>query len=828
MNPENEQTAFTKGIEFFNDRKYSEACLEFEKAAQTTPDAPDVWKFWGSCFYYLQNYPEAVLKFEKAFGLKLPFDSQFYFEWVDSLLKLNKFDDALKKINEVEKIKGTTPLSLKLRGNIYFYKRDYQRSLKKYKKAVSIDDKYDSAYFNIGLVYYNLENYQESKTYFEKAVELSPENGLYHLSLADILLALRKYDKAKEKYEVALKLNQENNDVLYVNWGISCFYLNDFEVAVTKFDKALELKPENSLAFFFRGYIFEKQNSYDLAIEEYKKALNLGEAQADALFALGAVKLRQRKYEEAINYFDQTININKKYTSAFFNRALALWQLGRYVEGWKDWEELLYLYDNLDYSGKLKIQPELAVEYGKVLYYIFGDSLKAEKMFKIGIGSISDIELQLDRLALYLELKNSILETDNKFHWNSQIIFNTLCDSLNLQIKEKEELIENINSTIFVTENSDEAEDKIDLLRKNKEAEQKNLLQSLYSLGMVKFEMEQFEEALKQFLRADELIKNSELENSPELQNAIGICYSNLGKHSEALNLLNSANEGIFNDFMILNNFAGAYLKAFYDATGDSLKSKYLETAEKGYRKVLRLAPNNIDAHIGLGNVLFELSEFGSQGLYEESIQQYDQALDLAKFRKGSRRLSDKEKAAIHYSRGFVTIRLYSEGNSFKKKTWLKNAYKDFRTASEIDAEHYSAKRAYKTLNQRLSYFISETFFEKISPIIIVLLSLGLFGFTIYTFTNDPPSIDSPKEISTGYFVTLMFGSLIFLIAGLSLPFLVKLKFGTIELEKEIRENIPQNEDFGMIKKQLWGNNLSQIGLWNIPGNKSAGELEKM
>jgi hypothetical protein len=81
-------------------------------------------------------------------------------------------------------------------------------------------------------------------------------------------------------------------------------------------------------------------------------------------------------------------------------------------------------------------------------------------------------------------------------------------------------------------------------------------------------------------------------------------------------------------------------------------------------------------------------------------------------------------------------------------------------------------------------------------PWLLTILSLvGFFLSQANLFFSVPG-----KQIDIGYYILLTFGSLMFILAGLSLTQLLKLKVAGIELEKSVVEQITTSGGLGISK----------------------------
>jgi hypothetical protein len=99
-------------------------------------------------------------------------------------------------------------------------------------------------------------------------------------------------------------------------------------------------------------------------------------------------------------------------------------------------------------------------------------------------------------------------------------------------------------------------------------------------------------------------------------------------------------------------------------------------------------------------------------------------------------------------------------------------------------------------LEKRLYHFSRRSALERIGPWLLTLLSLVVFFLSQANFFLGMPG----KQIDTGYYVLLTFGSLMFILAGLTLAQLLKLKVAGIELEKSAVDQITTSGGLGISK----------------------------
>ena len=59
------------------------------------------------------------------------------------------------------------------------------------------------------------------------------------------------------------------------NKGNALNNLNKYDEAIKAYDKAIEINPQNSMAWYNKGNVFTNLNKYDEAIKAYDKAIEI-------------------------------------------------------------------------------------------------------------------------------------------------------------------------------------------------------------------------------------------------------------------------------------------------------------------------------------------------------------------------------------------------------------------------------------------------------------------------------------------------------------------------------------------------------------------------
>jgi hypothetical protein len=195
------------------------------------------------------------------------------------------------------------------------------------------------------------------------------------------------------------------------------------------------------------------------------------------------------------------------------------------------------------------------------------------------------------------------------------------------------------------------------------------------------------------------------------------------------------------------------------------------------------------------------MGDAGNAEMYSAGIAHFDRALAVAASEDRSKRLKPSDEASVRYSLGYAQVSSY-EREAGSDPNLLRDAKKNFDRCLQIDRNYGKADRAKKKLEQWLQRSISQKT-EKYGPVVIGGLSLTVCGLAQWKFflTSPPLSFES--------YAVITFASLFFMIAGLYLPQIIKLRFGGIELEKSSIDQATAVRSFGISRNLEEGRSAS-------------------
>lgn len=291
---------------------------------------------------------------------------------------------------------------LSLSAKIWFQRAKALNKLKLY------DDALDSVEKSLGILKPSEEEFNEAQslqaTLIQQVVDKHINEGFW--------LALNQdYQGAIAKYNRAIQLNP-NLAKVYFFRGSSRFSLKDIEGAIKDWNKSLTLDPKyassyNSLAIAYNDYL----EDYQKALEYINEAIRLEPDNSLFYSKRAHTRFNLKDYQRAINDCNQALEIMSENSDAYYMR-------GRIYEAIEDYQAAIE-----DYSRSLRIDPQqhiVLMERGSVFITTHNyqnaiedytqvtklEPKSAEGYMCLGVAWIA-LEDQKQELANYQEALNS-------------------------------------------------------------------------------------------------------------------------------------------------------------------------------------------------------------------------------------------------------------------------------------------------------------------------------------------------------------------------------------------------------------------------------------
>lgn len=210
----------------------------------------------------------------------------------EALLKLGElffivrqYQTAIDYCNKALKVDENLAKAYFIKGSIYRESGDTAKAISSLITATEQDNRYDQAFFDIGVLYAARKN-PVALDYYDNALKINPVNFDALYAKAKFYQDINKIDEAINQYNYLLSKDKTYFAALYNLGAIQLELKNDPKKSINYFTDAIKLKADYLEAYFARGYAYSKIGDKESAKADYKMCLQLQDNYEPAVTAL--------------------------------------------------------------------------------------------------------------------------------------------------------------------------------------------------------------------------------------------------------------------------------------------------------------------------------------------------------------------------------------------------------------------------------------------------------------------------------------------------------------------------------------------------------------
>ncbi len=425
-----------RGEQFFNNRKYDAALMQFRAAADIDDTSADA--HWGLARTYEKQEKfletieslrkvadlapenlEAKTKLGNYFLLFNPPQVQEAEKLLDEILKLDKnyIEGHLLKAS-IYSITGKSEAEVlaviqhainldKKRTESYialsrFYMRANKADLAEatIKQAISANPKRALGEIEYGRFLTYVDRSDEAEEHFKKAVGLEPRNIDAGLALASFYAVERHFDKAERVYQDLVKI-QQNSPESRMDLGNFYNLARREENAVNTFNEIIRESPEYARArYALAGLYLEKRDLANVNAQ-IEALLEANDQDAEALMIRARLGLLENNTEDAVNDLEEVLKKQPSLQDALYLMAQARLEMGQIAQARAFIGDLEKYHPNFNKASLLKIQaafvagePEVALREANLLIMstgsmFQGDAFRAYEIEQLRVNGLS-------------------------------------------------------------------------------------------------------------------------------------------------------------------------------------------------------------------------------------------------------------------------------------------------------------------------------------------------------------------------------------------------------------------------------------------------------
>ena len=302
-----------QGVAAHREGRFEEAEKLYKSILNSWPQHPDANHNLGILVVGVGKARESLPYFKAALKAN-PGIKQFWLSYIDALVKLGHFETAK---------------ALLQRGKEAGLKNDIIEQLKK--RLDTAQETGDSLQDQLKTLL-SLYSQGHFKTALDKGITLIsqfPSNPVIPNILGAIYAALEQYEEAITHYNKSIELKPDSAEA-YNNLGALFRKTNEYEKAITNYNKAIELKPDSAEAYNNLGNIYNLVSRAADAVASYIRAIELNPDYIEAYNGLGVVLNQLGREEEAITHYGKAILLDPEAFSPRLASSFILQKLGDY------------------------------------------------------------------------------------------------------------------------------------------------------------------------------------------------------------------------------------------------------------------------------------------------------------------------------------------------------------------------------------------------------------------------------------------------------------------------------------------------------------------
>src|SRR5262245_24002926 len=214
--PQDARPYFYSGVALTDAGRLTAAALELSEAVRLDPQRLDYLIFQANIFARLKQKTQAndvLASFQSADAERL--EASWLQLLAEVYYRLERFDDAQRMLNLLEKRNPDDPRLYLNRGQVYAVQSQLDHAQESFRKSITKHPENALAHFELGRLLYQSNDLPAAKKELLEAVRLEKNNPQYLQKLGAVCLALQEIDRAVSYLEQAVAIDPNSSQINY-------------------------------------------------------------------------------------------------------------------------------------------------------------------------------------------------------------------------------------------------------------------------------------------------------------------------------------------------------------------------------------------------------------------------------------------------------------------------------------------------------------------------------------------------------------------------------------------------------------------------------------
>lgn len=350
--------------------KAEEAILEFSAVIRMSPNVAEGYFDRAVAKKTVGDYEGAIADYKKALALD-PGHFGAHNNIANLFKELARNDEAKEHYNAAFALNPQHPEILNNLGVLELAQGEIESAAEKFMRAHELSPNALNPIKNLADALVRLGQYQSAEICFTRAVGINGTDPALWFGYGKLLDQLDRKEQALECYRRAFTLDvhatdavlaavkiffdkklyrecisilrpalENNPDVQEVahNLALCLFESGERQEGLALLEKGIELEPNRFELHNNLGNFLRVLGDREGALEAFKRAIALSPTQVDPIYNMGVLFENEQQYEEAEKWYRKALAIDPGALRCNWNLALVLLTMGKYLEGWKQYE----------------------------------------------------------------------------------------------------------------------------------------------------------------------------------------------------------------------------------------------------------------------------------------------------------------------------------------------------------------------------------------------------------------------------------------------------------------------------------------------------------
>lgn len=313
--PDYKQAYNSRSIAYGDLKEYKRTIEDCDQAIALDPKYVMAYNNRGNAYSDLKEHQRAIEDYNQAIALDPKYALAYNNRGI-AYRSLKEYERAIEDYNQAIALDAKEAMAYNNRGNAYSDLKEYERAIEDHNQAIALDLKYAMAYNNRGNAYRGLEAYEQAIEDYNQAIVLDPKYATAYNNRGIAYRGLKRYENCLADLKQAFNLDETLNDTLN-NWlGLAFSYTGQYAEAIIKYDKDLEVDPDNYTSLYNKAVAIARWKGLPIAQPDIEKACAVLRSPKTAqkeyaiLYGNGGIEAVLGNTEKALDYLKRAVALD--------------------------------------------------------------------------------------------------------------------------------------------------------------------------------------------------------------------------------------------------------------------------------------------------------------------------------------------------------------------------------------------------------------------------------------------------------------------------------------------------------------------------------------